>query len=141
MSRSGFTDDCDSNICYLWDSVVKRATKGKRGQAMLHDLREALDALPKKRLVSGSFQRINGEVCTLGALGVARGVDMRAMSDEAEAGGYVAMEAAEAFGVARSLAAEIMYQNDDAYYGPPEDPEARWSRMRAWVESRIEVDR
>lgn len=43
----------------LWRSNVKRALAGKRGQAALRDLRDALLALPEKRLIEGAL-------CTVG---------------------------------------------------------------------------
>ena len=43
----------------LWRSNVKRSLSGKRGQAALRDLRDALLALPEKRLIEGAL-------CTVG---------------------------------------------------------------------------
>ena len=43
--------------------------------AFLRDLLAALEALPDKRLVAGNMER-SGDVCAIGALGKARGVDM-----------------------------------------------------------------
>ncbi len=152
MSRSGYDDgESDNPIGYLWASIVGRAIEGKRGQKLLRDLAAALDALPEKRLVSGSFLRNDGEVCTLGALGKARGLDMSDLEKAARDNidDYcvdVARPAGRVFDVARSMAAEIMYQNDTAPYGGlygypdlggVETPAARWQRMRAWVQRRI----
>lgn len=147
MSRSGYSEDGDSDnpIMYLWQSIVDRAIGGKRGQKLLKDLADALDAMPLKRLVAGSFLRGAGEVCVLGALGIARGLDLSPLERAAELNlddeyTDVAGPAGEAFGVARSMAAEIMWQNDGSSYSPfgkDETPEERWARMRAWVEKRI----
>lgn len=42
---------------------------------------------------------------------------------------------AQRLGIARSMAAEIEYANDESW--TPETPEKRWTRMRAWVEAQI----
>jgi hypothetical protein len=49
MSRSGYGEDYDGdNPSYLlWPSVVRRAIKGKRGQAFLVALRDVLEAMPE----------------------------------------------------------------------------------------------
>ena len=132
MARSGYSDDCDSNVCYLWDSIVTRAAKGKRGQRMLRDLAAALDAMPRKRLIKGLFQAHDGEVCALGALGVHRGVDME--DDDCWLEPEAAKAAAKAFDVAPSLAAEVMHINDDS---PRETPEQRWQHVREWVDRQL----
>lgn len=67
-------------IMHTW---VQRAIKGKRGQRLLHDLADALDAMPEKRLVRHSFACESG-VCPMGALGRARGVDMSYLEEVAE---------------------------------------------------------
>lgn len=47
MSRSGYSygaDDVQANLCL---GAVKQAIRGQRGQAMLRELIQALDALPE----------------------------------------------------------------------------------------------
>jgi len=128
MSRSGYSDDCDDNSCWLWMGAVERATKGKRGQRLLRDLLAALEAMPEKRLIHGALVE-HGEVCALGALGRTRGLDMTNIDPEDREA------VAKAFGVAESLAAEIMYQNDEGPWraGPGE----RWEHMHEWVRRQI----
>ena len=68
MSRSGYIDDFDdqwSLIC--WRGAVKSAIRGKRGQSFLRELRDALDAMPIKKLISDDLVR-DGEVCAIGAV-------------------------------------------------------------------------
>lgn len=122
MSRSGYSDDCE-NVC-LWRSAVRRAMTGYRGQHLLKKLRAALDALPNKRLIAGTIKDESGNVCALGAL------DPTVTAYEAE-------DLAVHFGVARALAAEIVYMNDEWIWDRNETPEARWIRMRAWVDQQI----
>ncbi len=109
MSRSGYYE-CDggetwSMIC--WRGAVASATRGKRGQAMLKEVLAALDALPEKILASESLVNAEGQYCTLGALGRARGIDMA----EIDPDDYEAV--AETFGIAGALAREIMWLNDE----------------------------
>ena len=58
MSR--FADEWDdypdyNNAADLWQANVQRALAGKRGKKALAELREALRALPEKRLISGAL--------------------------------------------------------------------------------------
>lgn len=126
---------------------------------MLRELVQALDALPAKRLAAGSLVTADGEVCTLGALGRARGMDLAPLDPEDREA------VAKAFGVAEALAAEIMYLNDEE--GPQEQTAfnfrvcgpmrpweshtqlryrwneqagaARWSQMRAWAVANLKT--
>lgn len=139
MGRSGYTDDCDDSDIplQLYRQAVHRATTGYRGQHLLRRLRDALDAMPNKRLISGAIQDKNGDVCALGAL------DPTAPSfnEDDEYGDYDehARKLAKHFGVAPALAAEIVYMNDEwcSWRAKDETPEQRWKRMRAWVEEQI----
>jgi len=157
MSRSGYTDDCDGWALIRWRGAVSQAIRGKRGQATLREMLQALDALPEPSLASESLITADGEYCALGALGKARAMDLERIDPEDREA------VATAFGVAEALAAEIMDLNDrDAFderiysnfdvCGPMRgweshrqlrwstDPKAgrvRWSRMRAWAASHI----
>jgi len=142
-----------------WRAQVKSATRGKRGQAFLRDLLAALDSMPSKRLIAGNLEFDGrpefpypnpwediivggdelvtgrgevvhvGEVCALGALGQARGLDMTKLSvDDPE---FIA----DAFGVAHQLAREIIWVNDDDCKGA--SPEERFASVRAWVARQI----
>ena len=111
MSRSGYTDDNDDPLAHgRWRQAVKRALQGKRGQALLRELAEALDAMPDKRLYPGSFATADGEFCTLGVLGAKRGTKMDDLGDD----GYCETDlVGQRFGIAPAMAAEIMYLNDE----------------------------
>lgn len=150
MSRSGYSDDCDGAELNLWRGAVNAAIKGKRGQALLRELAEALDAMPVKELISGELQA-DGQFCALGVVGAARGIDLdRGRDMEREV-------IASMFDIAPALAAEVMYINDDdyAYWGRwgRDNPmpttaeevaalerkgrEKRWRDVRAWVAENI----
>lgn len=164
MSRSGYHDDSDDLWASIrWRGAVAAAIRGRRGQNMLRELIAALDAMPEKRLIKGFLvtpQEASkydtfagecsgrvGEVCALGALGLARGIDMTGIDPE----DYYAI--ATAFDIAKALAREIEYENDErepmkgeSYLDDtgrqrwrriPETPEERWQRMRDWAAKQI----
>ena len=112
--------------------MVASAIRGKRGQKLLTDLAAALDAMPEKALIIGELENEDGDVCALGALGKARGLDL----DKIDPG--EPCEVAGAFDIAECLAQEIVYMNDeyfDAYTA--KTPEERWRGMRKWAAKQI----
>lgn len=139
MSRSGYTDECDEDWqAAMWRGAVASAIRGRRGQRLLRDLAEGMDAMPVKCLIQGALEE-SGEVCALGVVGVKRGIDLAALADDEEADGANNDKIAEAFDVALALACEIQYVNDEGAheeYKRPENretPAERWSRVRKWV--------
>lgn len=168
MSRSGYTDDnSDDPLAHgRWRQAVKRALQGKRGQALLRELVDTMDAMGDKRLFPGSFATPAGEFCALGVLGAKRGTKMDDLGDEFDCDPD---RVGERFGIAPAMAAEIMYLNDEyttdcckwvdvEICGPlrpgwrgdlrvrsvcvPNDnhPQERWERMRAWAVSNLRTD-
>ncbi|WP_258230409.1 hypothetical protein [Pseudomonas protegens] len=75
MTRSGYSDDCGEWDFVRWRGAVNSALNGKHGQAFLIGLRDAMDAMPNKRLVANTLET-DGQYCTLGVLGAKRGLDM-----------------------------------------------------------------
>jgi len=127
MSRSGYSDDCDN--LELYRATVDRALHGKRGQAFLKELAAAMDAMPEKILIAGELINEHGECCAIGAVCKARAIDVsKIWYDEPD-------NVAKAIGVARSMAAEIAYMNDE--WTNDATPHERWKRMRRWVEENI----
>lgn len=134
MSRSGYSDDDDSDIpIALYRQAVQRATTGYRGQYLLRRLRDALDAMPTKRLIVGNIKDEFGQVCALGAL------DPTAPAYDDWDDYDHPRKLAKHFGIAPALASEIVYMNDEAedWRMAAETPEQRWTRMRAWVSAQI----
>lgn len=125
MSRSGYSDDCTGWALICWRGAVAQAIRGKRGQQFLRDLVTALDALPTKRLIDEELEA-DGEVCALGSVGKLRGIAMAGLDP------YDREGVAQTFGIARALAAEIMFENDDGFWRH-DTPEQRWVRMRQWA--------
>jgi hypothetical protein len=163
MSRSGYSDDLDPLELGRWRQAVARAIEGRRGQALLRELLAALEEMPDKQLYSGNFSTADGKFCTLGVLGHKRGTKMDDLGDECECEPALV---GQRFGIARAMAAEIMWLNDESsddtrwvdieLCGPvrPHYPdygqhkktvcvanekhaETRWARMHAWVKSQI----
>lgn len=125
MSRGGYSDECEH--IELYRAAVDRATFGARGQRFLHRLRDALDAMPVKRLITDEIATRDGEVCALGAVEPVTTIDPEDT-----------IAIARHFDIAPALAAEIVYENDEVAHR--ETPEARWVRMRAWVQRQIGPD-
>lgn len=130
MSRSGYSDDIEDNWALIrWRGAVASAIRGKRGQAFLREMVGALEALPEKRLIAGELQIPDGEVCAIGAVGKARGLDMGSLDPED------AETVAGTFGIADVMAREIVYQNDEG--GWYETPEQRFARMLRWAKASL----
>lgn len=131
MSRSGYNEgDCDSNYLYLYRGMVERSLAGKRGQMFLRELAKEMDAMPAKRLITSELIAESGEVCAIGVVCKARGLDVSKIDvyEPDQVGGLV--------GISRSMAAEIEYENDEGGRCT-ETPEDRWERIRAWVAEQL----
>ena len=169
MSRSGYSDYIEDTWAHIrWRGAVESAIRGERGQALLRELIEALDAMPDKRLYAGSFATADGEFCTLGVVGARRGTKMDDLGDEDDCD---PREVAKRFSIAPALASEIMYLNDEwvadewefvdvEICGPmrphypewgqhtrrarvhnPRAAEQRWHGMRRWAEENLKKGR
>ncbi len=132
VSRSGYSDDIDDWWALIrWRGAVNAAIKGKRGQLLLKEMAAALDAMPVKRLVAESLMTNTGEVCALGAVAKARGMDVSGVDPEDRE------LVARKFGIAEALVAEIVYENDNDFGYCNEEPEKRWKRVREWVNENV----
>jgi hypothetical protein len=129
MSRHGLVEDGDN----MWNHIrfrgaVAQATRGRRGQAFLKEMLEALDALPEKKLIRGDLATPAGEYCAMGCLMSKRGMD----TNEFDIDDYEAI--AWAVGVANALVQKIEYINDDRR---TKTDEQRFQEIREWVVSAI----
>jgi len=130
MSRSGYSDDIEDQWQWIrWRGQVASAIRGKRGQRLLKDMAEALDAMPEKILITEELQK-NGCVCALGALAAHKGIPV------GEVDPWDTDEVAKTFDVASPLSREIVFENDEGNFWH-ETPEQRWVRMRNWVQRNI----
>lgn len=133
MSRSGYDEDCYNSWDLIrWRGAVASALRGKRGQAFLEEMLAAMDAMADKRLIANELEE-NGEVCAIGAVGRARGLGNMREFDPEDHEAIAAL-----LKIPHALACEIMHENDLEWaYWSNETPEQRFSRMRAWIESKI----
>lgn len=127
MSRSGYSDDCEH--LELWRANVDSALRGKRGQKFLRELASAMDAMPEKKLIRGELISARGECCTIGVVCKLRNLDVSKVDV------YEPEEVGKLVGISRVMAAEIEHMNDNWVDDPT--PEARWERMRKWVQENI----
>lgn len=139
MSRSGYTDECDEDWqVAMWRGAVASAIRGKRGQRLLRDLAEGMDAMPTKCLIKGELEE-DGAVCALGVVGQKRGIGLAELAGNEESDGGNNDKIAEAFDVALALACEVQYINDEGAYDEYKRPEnretpaQRWERVRRWI--------
>ena len=129
MSRSEYSDDCDGWDLVCWRGAVTSAMRGKRGQALLIELAEAMDAMPVKELIAHELVK-QGRFCALGVVGQKRGIALESIDPEDS------RTVAEQFNIANAMAQEIVFVNDEAAWHD-ETPQLRWSRMRCWVDINI----
>lgn len=130
MSRSGYIDDGDIEQWdwIRWRGAVAAAIRGKRGQAFLLEMWQALTSLPEPKLVADSLVEEDGAVCAMGAVALSRGLDLSKVDpDDCD-------RVAEIFDIPPTLAKEIAFMNDDDFSYSKETPEERWARMKKWIE-------
>ena len=136
MSRSGYVDDyiCDNLALGRWRAQVRSAIRGKRGQAFLRELIAALDAMPVKELIAEELVTTEGEVCAIGAVCKARGIDVSSVDYNS------AEDVAAKVGIASQMVAEIEYENDEGGWVEKDTDQDRWKRMRRWAETNLVVN-
>lgn len=140
-----------------WAGALKQALNSARGQALLKELESALLAMPAKRLIPYEWAD-KGDVCTLGSLDVYRMMGRTGMNWDAARlvvqqtaversqdrwGEYhddednPATFAKYRLGMTFTLAWEIIYENDEAFYFRTGTPEELHARMLRWVRAKI----
>ncbi len=133
MSRSGYSDDMDDMWAFIrYRGAVTSGMRGARGQRLLQELLQALDAMPEKRLITGALEK-DGCHCALGVVGAARGLNLDGIDP------YMPSQVSKAFDVSQAVAREIVFENDENGYWD-ETPEDRWARVRAWIASQVRTD-
>lgn len=137
MGRHEYAEDgsLDTWEFIRWRGRVASATRGRRGQRLLHELLDALDAMPEKRIITGDLVSEDGDCCTIGvALAARKGIEEASKWDAEGNNGALAAE----FDVAECLVQEIEWMNDEGAYN--ETTESRWQRMRNWVVSQLKAE-
>lgn len=141
MSRSGYSEDgwgdeYASLRAGAWRANLRRMYRGQKARKFLTELRDALDALPERRLVANAFET-EGAFCALGTVAKSRGVPMPEWDaeDDYDYGEGASEDAGVALHISKTLAAEIMHVNDDS--SGDETPEQRWLRVRHWAAKKL----
>lgn len=158
MSRFNCCDyDGEGPPPEFWQQAVRNAIRGRKGQAILRELREALLALPQPRLISGSVA-YEGEVCAIGALAASRltkgpikltewfvstgSREIGSLEElEERFGNWIddeigTVELGMSMGLTRALAWGISYENDEGTWNT-ETPEQKYQRVLAWVDREL----
>lgn len=132
MGRHGYSDYCDDDLAMgRWRAQVNNSIRGKRGQAFLKELIAALEAMPKKELIAEELiEPISGQVCALGAVGLAKGINIETIDPEDHE------TLSQKFNITHQLVQEIEYENDE---GGSRTPEERWKNMLAWAKLQLVV--
>lgn len=167
MSRSSYTDDYGDEYpgqLELYRANVARSMRGKRGQARLRELRDALVALPVKELHEDLFAEGTPQqprVCALGAWATAKTGDPQAAAEmlrfPVDGNDEDTSEDLEKHGWPRLVVLDTIYQNDRDFYvyetyewpvqrwqhfpiqrARPETPAERYRRVLSWVEEQIQ---
>ena len=131
MSRSGLVeaDDCDNYNLYR--ANVRRSIRGKKGQAFLREMADAMDSMPVKELIAEELIDEEGNCCAIGTVCKSRGLSVKSVdSTDPESVGKLV-------GISRLMAAEIEFENDDDFGFEVETPAKRWTRMRKWIDSNL----
>lgn len=135
----------------IWQANCRRSLHGKKGQAALRRLRDALLVMPEKALRSGKLVAHDGAVCAIGALARAEG---KLPEPEPITGDWedddiddTAEWAADNLNIPKLVAWKVVEQNDiqlDTKWVRLEGPvqltgEERYAKMLAWVESQLQT--
>jgi hypothetical protein len=164
VSRSCYSDDYGDDFpgqLELYRANVARSIAGARGQARLRELRDALLAMPEKKLAAALFAPPSGEACALGAWAKRHVQDADAVA-HFDGDDNDTAELLKGYGWPRLVVMDLVYENDRDRYvyehheGPhrlasaysyksewpvlrarPETDEERYQRVLAWVTEHI----
>lgn len=131
MSRISYSDEEDYPGQFdLWQANCRRSLRGKQGQEELRALRDALLAMPDKRLIHGLLVDEEGAVCAVGAYAKHKGLDLQKFDPE-DSTDEVGIEA----GMPILVAWKVVEMNDMEL--DHLTPEQRYTKMLEWVERQL----
>lgn len=140
MSRFGGDYESEVPPDFWWHNV-EQVYKSKRGKRVLLEVKAALAALPKRRLLGGQFADLIynedgditgvGEVCVIGAYCYAKGMEPRHHHETEDMNEFETAEAGEYYGMSRVMAWDLSYRNDESF-GELEAG-ARWFAMYGFI--------
>jgi hypothetical protein len=133
MGRISYSEDEDYPGQFeLWQANCERSLRGREGQEELRVLRDALLALPDKRLAHEVLITEDGEdVCAVGAYARHKGLDLQKFDPEDETDA-VGIEA----GMPELVAWKVVEMNDHELHSRF-TPEERYALMLKWVEGKL----
>lgn len=122
--------------------ALRAAVRGRRGQAFLRELIDALDALPSQELAAGALEDPEtGCCCAFGAVARARAWGQEEIGFDPMDGDIWRPECrlAEAFDVAETLAWQVIAENEALDSSNDRTwRRRRWRHVRNWAASEIE---
>jgi len=115
--------------------ALRSAIRGRRGQRLLRDLIEGLDALPVQELAAGTLKDPEtGCVCALGVVRLQRGADAVPLRFDPTDPDVDWRDLAKPFDISETLANAVICQNE---YGDKCNDEPsrrrRWRLVRRWA--------
>lgn len=129
--RINYTEDEDFTGQFdLWQANCERSARGRQGRQELAQLRDALLAMPDKRLILGSLEDEEGGVCAIGAYAKHKGMDLSKFDPDSDTD-----EVGIAGGMPKLVAWKVVSMNDHEL--DHLTPEKRYEQMLAWVESKL----
>lgn len=145
-TRFGYDGDWEAMPYEMWQHNLELAIGGKRGQAALRELRDALVALPERKLISGALCRVNPAgpptFCVVGALAYHKRTKLGERPEEViesllgdDIGPEETAQAGRRIGLVWTLAWELGFKNDEEYRGLTD--EQRFEKFLAWTELMI----
>jgi hypothetical protein len=156
MSRYSYCDYDDGDVLAsfhrgAWEHSHNRALNSKRGLKVLREFEQALLALPVPRLICNEIVK-DGEVCAIGAYAKYKGCDLTKYEpglcgwcdnydcDCSDTDLEMTASLGKEAGMARTMAWDFAYMNDEVYSGTPEE---RWTktieRVRRLIASHPDV--
>ena len=135
MTRLYYDDDLEPWEENLSAGALRSAIRGKRGQQLLRDLINGLDALPSPELSAGALEdEETGGCCALGAVRRFRGADAVPLWFDPMEEDLRPAHLAEPFNISVSLAWAVLQVNEDADGCNNERARRRrWQRVRDWA--------
>ena len=137
MSRYCDSDDYDYEPWMEGQAAgaMQRAIRGRRGQRLLRDLIDGLDALPVPELAAGALEDPEtGCVCAFGAVRLQRGADAVPLSFDPTDPDIDWRYLAKPFDISETLANAVVSQNEyDSKSNGEQSRRRRWQSVRAWA--------
>ena len=155
MSRFGDYDydEAYNNQALLWWANIERHINGVKGQAVLREIRDILQAMPEKLLINSRLADEKGHVCAVGAVALARRCAKGESRDDVlrdlarripeddtydDDGADITASVGVEVGLKYGLAWALGDANDETYWKATD--EERYRLVLNWVESKIKPE-